>query len=82
MSISAKNQRGLARLREMADSIGELPTGMLAVGRDLPDCPRCPHEALTPWERYEAGKAELEGAGLSASEYEAKLRALVEELGL
>jgi hypothetical protein len=36
VTISPKNQRGLARLREMADSIGELPTGMLAVGRDLP----------------------------------------------
>ncbi|HEY3499268.1 MAG TPA: hypothetical protein VGK73_31480 [Polyangiaceae bacterium] len=79
MTISPKNQRGLARLREMADAIGELPTWMLAIGQH---CPRCPHEALTPWERYEIGKAELEGAGLSAEEYEARLAELVEELGV
>jgi hypothetical protein len=43
-------------------------------------CPRCPHEAETPWEAYERRKAELRELDLSPAEYEQRIRELADEL--
>jgi hypothetical protein len=42
-------------------------------------CPRCPHEAETPWETYER-RAEIRELNLSPAEYEQRIRELADEL--